>query len=102
MSDTYVFYRHKNKPTYRLVLKQNAPFPSETSPDQWIEAGHHGEDHVSEETQFEVERNGVQSWAVHVATAEALPGPEAFDDVRQGQHATALRGDVRDAGGQQV
>ena len=73
MPDTYVFYRHKNKLTYRLVLKQNAPFPSETSPDQWIEAGHHGEDHVSEETQFEVERNGFKLYNLAFSFDELEP-----------------------------
>jgi hypothetical protein len=78
MSDTYVFYRHKNNPTYRLVLKQNAPFPSETSPDQWIEAGHHGEDHVSEETQFEVERNGFKLYKLAASFDEFQPSLAAL------------------------
>src|SRR3954468_13820232 len=39
MSEAYVFYRHKAKPQYRLVLKEDAPFPSGTSPDQWVDQG---------------------------------------------------------------
>ena len=80
MSDTYVFYRHKHHPTYRMVLKENAPFPAGTTPDQWIDTGHRLEDNVSEETIAEVERNGFKLYKLATSFDEFQPSLAALAD----------------------
>jgi hypothetical protein len=73
MSEAYVFYRHKAKPQYRLVLKEDAPFPSGTSPDQWVDQGHRLEDNVSEETCAEVARHGFKLYRLAASFEELQP-----------------------------
>jgi len=73
VTDAYVFYRHRTKPQYRLVLKENAPFPAGTTPDQWTDNGRRLEENVSEETCAEVARHGFKLYKLAASFEELEP-----------------------------
>jgi hypothetical protein len=70
----YKFFVHVRHPSYRLVTKADAPFPSGTSEDEWrLTRSRHAED-VNAEVREAVDENGYSLFQIGLLLSE-IPKP---------------------------
>ena len=61
---------HVRHPTYRLVVKADAPFPSATREDEWRLTRTRGADDVNAEVREAVDRDGYSLFRIGLSLAE--------------------------------
>jgi hypothetical protein len=66
----YRFFVHVRHPSYRLVTKADAPFPSATTEDEWrLTRSRHADD-VNAEIREAVDRDGYSLFRIGLSLAE--------------------------------
>lgn len=69
-TDIYRFYRHRQKPQFRLVLKAQLGFPPETAEGEWeLTRQREGED-VNRDVRREIDEKGYSLFKIGVTFAE--------------------------------
>jgi hypothetical protein len=70
----YKFFVHVRHPTFRLVIKADAPFPSGSSEDQWrLTRSRHADD-VNAEVRDAVDRDGYSLFRIGLSLSD-IPKP---------------------------
>jgi hypothetical protein len=70
----YKFFVHVRHPTFRLVTRADAPFPSGTSEDEWrLTRSRHADD-VNAEVREAVDQNGYSLFKIGLLLSE-IPKP---------------------------
>jgi len=70
----YKFFVHVRHPDYRLVIKADAPFPSDSSEDDWrLTRSRHADD-VNAEVRDAVDRDGYSLFRIGLSLSE-IPKP---------------------------
>ncbi|WP_065756265.1 hypothetical protein [Bradyrhizobium paxllaeri] len=66
----YHFFVHVRHPCYRLVTRADAPFPNETSENEWRLTRSRHSDDVNAEVREAVERDGYSLFRIGLTLAE--------------------------------
>jgi hypothetical protein len=66
----YRFFVHIRHPSYRLVTRADAPFPSGTSEDEWRLTRSRYSDDVNAEVRAAVDRDGYSLFRIGLSLAE--------------------------------
>jgi hypothetical protein len=70
----YKFFVHVRHPTYRLVIKADAPFPLDTDESEWrLTRSRHADD-VNAEVRDAVDRDGYSLFRIGLSLSE-IPKP---------------------------
>jgi hypothetical protein len=70
----YKFFVHVRHPTFRLVIKADAPFPSGSSEDQWRLTRSRDADDVNAEVRDAVDRDGYSLFRIGLSLSD-IPKP---------------------------
>jgi hypothetical protein len=70
----YKFFVHVRHPTFRLVIKADAPFPSGSSEDQWRLTRSRHTDDVNAEVRDAVDRDGYSLFRIGLSLSD-IPKP---------------------------
>ncbi|MCA6113721.1 hypothetical protein J6524_02080 [Bradyrhizobium sp. WSM 1738] len=66
----YKFFVHVRNPSYRLVLKADAPFPSDTHESEWRVTRSRHSDDVNAEVREAVERDGYSLFQIGLSLSQ--------------------------------
>ena len=66
----YRFYGHVRHPSYRLVIKADVPFPTETSEDEWLITRSREAGDVNAEVREAVDRDGYSLFRIGLSLSE--------------------------------
>ena len=70
----YKFFAHVRQPSYRLVIRTDAPFPSDTSESEWRLTRSRRADDVNAEVREAVETSGYSLFRIGLSLSE-IPKP---------------------------
>lgn len=70
---TYRFFRHRMYPQFRMVLKEPAPFPPETTEAEWELTRIREKDDVNPDVRTEIAEKGYSLFKIGISIEE-IPG----------------------------
>jgi hypothetical protein len=70
----YEFFVHQRFPAYRLVVRADRPFPSDTTREEWRLTRRREADDVNAEVREAVDRDGYSLFRIHLSLSE-IPKP---------------------------